>query len=87
MTAKTAEWQLVTYDVWGNAEEGYEVNDVYPRGIHTLSIAPTDEEFLQITKDALGIECKCEIDGDDDCVWLTRANDNRPLCEFRRVID
>lgn len=30
-TLKTT-WKLRTYDVWGNAKDGYEVNDVYPAG-------------------------------------------------------
>jgi hypothetical protein len=29
-------WRLYTYDVWGNAQDGYEVNDVYPK--QTLEI-------------------------------------------------
>jgi len=28
----TTRWEVRTYDVWGNAEDGYDVNDVYGKG-------------------------------------------------------
>ena len=43
---------LINYfDVWGNAEEGYEVNNLCKEGELTLNENFTDEDLLQELKD------------------------------------
>lgn len=34
-------WQLRTYDVWGNAKDGWDVNDIYDAGEVTLRVPQT----------------------------------------------
>lgn len=45
------EWDLATYDVWGNAREGYDVNDVYRQEsfFHYLSASLVIELDLEVT--------------------------------------
>lgn len=69
-------WKLYTYDVWGNARDGYEVNDRYSQSEIELRIpvtrynANTPQEFSAAypsdrqLKRAFGISCRIETDGD-----------------------
>lgn len=89
-------WSLRTYDVWGNATDGYEVNDTYPAGEielripQTRSNVGTEQEFVsasptdQQIRDAFGIEGKPEIDtdGDDLTVYVNRSRDGYPIGEM-----
>lgn len=43
MKSAMAKFQLVTYDVWGNAKDGYEVNDCRSQG--TVEIPESVFEF------------------------------------------
>lgn len=39
-------YKLYTYDVWGNARDGFQVNDVYPQsGIYTIRDDATDYQI------------------------------------------
>lgn len=89
-------WEIADYDVWGNARDGYDVNDVYRHGEIELRIAVevnnagTPQEFLsaypsdsQIRK-ALGLRrFKIETDGDDLNIYVNRARDGYPCGELR----
>ena len=88
-------WNLRTYDVWGNAKDGYEVNDVYSSGTVELELevktynVGTPQQFdsaypsdAQLRK-ALGLgKHQIETDGDDLTVYVNRARDGKPLCEL-----
>lgn len=94
-TIKTV-WELATYDVWGNAKDGYEVNDVYRHsGKFELLLAVevcnpgTPQQFetahptdAQLRK-ALGLgKTRLETSGDDTTIYINRARDNYPLGEL-----
>ena len=90
-------WELRTYDVWGNAKDGYEVNDVYPAGIIELRIPATrfnvgtPQEFTAATptdrqiKGAFGTRCRIDTDGDDLHVAVERLRDAYPIGEMHCV--
>lgn len=89
-------WEVWTYDVWGNARDGYEVNDRFCQSReHAIRIpietfnAGTPDEFQgaypsdgQI-RAAFGIgRIKIETDGDDLAIYVTRARDGYPIGEL-----
>ena len=88
-------WKLRTYDVWGNAADGFEVNDTFRAGEVSIRCkvvvnnAGTPQEFLsaspsdsQIRK-ALGLRrFKIETDGDDLNIYVNRARDGYPCGEM-----
>jgi hypothetical protein len=88
-------WELWSYDVWGNATDGYDVNDrsCFDRS-YEMSLkretfnAGKPGEFIgaypsdyQIKK-AFGIGCAIETDGDDLTIYITRKSDGYPLGEM-----
>lgn len=95
----TTKWEIIRYDVWGDAEEGYEVNDRFRIGIiefrnqEMVWNAGTEQEFrsvelseLQI-KRALDIEARAsiDVDGDDRHYYVTSADDGYPLGELQCI--
>jgi hypothetical protein len=91
-------WSLRTYDVWGNAKDGYEVNDVYSSGDIELKLevqiankgtmqefqwaGPTDSQL----RNALGLgRIGIETDGDDTTIYINRSRDGYPLGELHLV--
>lgn len=95
----TTEWQYATYDVWGNARDGYEVNDVYRRR-ETFSLAlevkkyneGTPSEFESATptdrqiRRVFGLgRIQIDTDGDDLTIYVNRARDSYPIGELHCV--
>jgi hypothetical protein len=88
-------WKPASYDVWGNARDGYEVNDVY-RGSEVtirckveINNADTPQEFLSAYPSNTQIRAalnlrrfKLELDGDDISIYVNRARDGYPLGEL-----
>ena len=97
MKARTAEttWECWTYDVWGNAKDGYDVNDrsCFARAAElTLTVEVcnpgTPQEFdsasptdRQIRR-LFGLTCKFETDGDDMHISIARLRDGYPIGEM-----
>ena len=90
-------WELRTYDVWGDAENGYEVNNTFRAGEVTIRCAVernnagTPQEFLsaypsdsQIRRalDLRRCRFKLELDGDDLTIYVNRARDGYPCGEM-----
>ena len=87
-------WELRTYDVWGNAKDGYDVNDVYSAGEVELRIpitrynVGTPSEFKHANptnrqiKLAFGVTCQIETEGDDMYIEITRKRDGYPIGEM-----
>jgi|SRR5215469_124705 len=95
-TVKTV-WEMRSYDVWGNSNDGYEVNNAFDAGSVTLRLtvevnnAGTEHEFLSAypsvrqIKAALGItglRGRIDLDGDDLTIYVNRASDSYPLGEM-----
>lgn len=91
------EWQYATYDVWGNARDGYDVNDVYRRSepiVLMLAVRKynegTPQEFESASptdrqiRRVFGIgKVQIDTDGDDLTVYVNRARDGYPIGELR----
>ena len=88
-------WEVCTYDVWRNARDGYDVNNVYHSGEVELSIprvrynVGTSQEFVSAfptdrqIKRVFGETARIDVEGDDLNVYVTRQRDGYPLGEMR----
>ncbi len=87
-------WNVRTYDVWGNASDGYEVNDTYGHGeveirskVETCN-AGTPHEFITASpsdhaiKKVFGVGCRIDTDGDDLHITVNRSRDSYPIGEL-----
>lgn len=82
-------WRVYSYDVWGNAKEGYDINNVF----RTNEIIPipyeveSNEEFIKYLR-KIGFFRKSvktkyvEIDGDEESLYFSYKG--RPEFELRR---
>ena len=79
-------YRLYTYDVWGNANDGYEVNNVYCES-QTYNIDPNwnDKQLInELKKLGLikkGLHQKIEVGGND--LTITFDYKGRPEFELR----
>ena len=73
-------YEIFDYDVWGNEEEGYDVNDVMPTGI----IIYTDTSKSSICK-KLGLDDSYKIDVyySEDVIYVNY--NYKPYCELRKI--
>ena len=73
-------YEIFDYDVWGNEEEGYDVNDVMPTGI----IIYTDTSKSSICK-KLGLDDPYKIDVyySEDVIYVNY--NYKPYCELRKI--
>ena len=88
-------YDLFLYDVWGNSDDGFEVNDVY---LHQRNIELSDDD-LQSPDNLFHALVRLgfmKADRDIDLFWLAHTcgkaevtfdYDGRPIGEFRRVAD
>ena len=81
---------IISYDVWGNDKDGYEINDsyVWESGVEFNLDWNSDHDIVKFLK-SIGFLAKhvkvsdLEFDGDVDYVTITRSRDACPLCEVR----
>lgn len=89
-------WKPYTYDVWGNAKDGYEVNDRYGHSEVTLRLkveianpntlqafeyaTPTDKQL----RETLNVKprVKLHTDGDDLTIYVNHASTGYQLGEL-----
>jgi hypothetical protein len=88
-------WQLRTYAVWGNAKDGYEVNNVFSAGVADIRLTvtvnnvgtpfqfesayPTDAQI----RSALGwSRIRINTEGDDTTIYVNRDRDGYPIGEM-----
>ena len=93
---ETTTWDVWTYDVWGNEEDGWDVNDRACVGRDVPLTLPvtrynvgSPHEFAGASpsdaqiRDVLGLRrIRIETDGDDTTIHVTRARDGYPLGEL-----
>ena len=72
-------YEIFDYELWGNEEEGYTVNDVVPTGIFIF----TDTSKSSLCK-KLGIDdpYKIDVDYNEDSIYIDY--DGKPYCELRK---
>ena len=81
---------IISYDVWGNGKEGYEVNaaHVWNYGVEFNLDWDSGRDIAKFLK-SVGFLAKhvkvsnLEFDGHVDYVTITRSRDAYPLCEVR----
>lgn len=83
-------WEIINLDVWGNGDDGWEVNQAF----HTRKMIELPEEFTdKDVRDALVADgylkktCQTrhlEIDGDDMVIYVNQAKDDRPILQLFR---
>lgn len=74
-------YEIIAYEVWGNEEEGYNVNDVMPTGI----VIYTDTSKASICK-KLELDDPYKIDADathEGVIYIDY--DGKPYCELRKI--
>lgn len=89
-------WEIRTYDVWGNAKDGYDVNDSfvvcrdYPMRLEVKEYNPGNPQAFksayptdkQIRK-ALDLRSiQIDLEGDDLTIYVNRSRDGYPLGEL-----
>lgn len=83
---KTLKFWLHTYDVWGNPEDGFWVNDRHMRQA-VITIRCKDSPTNRQLSRAIGIR-GAEWSGEDDyTLYATDKNSGEPLCELERIND
>ena len=101
MKSKMAEFEIVTYDVWGNAKDGYEVNDCRKQGTVEIpesvfefkgadDIGKMDSRLMKALRKADVFDRtqtrSVEIEGEPSyTLYFTRRKDRYPICERRRM--
>jgi hypothetical protein len=88
-------WEVWTYDVWGNAKDGYDVNDRWCHDRRYAIDCPIEDwnagtpgEFRQASptdrqiRQAFGMACQFETDGDDLNIYVNRRRDSYPIGEL-----
>jgi hypothetical protein len=81
----TMKFRVYALDVWGNSEDGYEVNNcIATDNIIELSDDWTPKDIAeQIMEDRT---IRLSIEGDEDfTLYVDREEDGRPLVELRRL--
>jgi len=83
-----SKWTGLTYDVWGNAEDGYEVNNTFKARTVEGPAEPTDLQAIEIGQDA-GVLTReksaayllkhLDLDGDDMRVEFEDKKDSFPV--------
>ena len=88
MTMKTISYELWFYDVWGNAEDGYNVNDRNCAD-ENVEFDCENNEYPTMAQIAEYLGCSVEAIeddnfGDETHLYISESVDGKPLCEFIR---
>lgn len=91
-------WEVWTYDIWGNRQDGFEVNDRSCHARKHLIVCPvqrwnagTEHEFESASpgntqiRQALGLTGMndgIEVDGDDMSIYIANARNGKPIGEL-----
>ena len=80
------EWKVLVCDVWGNEEDGWEVNDVTVVGCINLPDEPTDDEIMeQVFTKPYTVEIDSGVS--DECrVEFIRIRDGKPVAYTERMM-
>lgn len=86
----TKEWTLWQLDVWGNQEEGWDVNNRFKVNIVDLPEDPTDRDIMVVLKEAGQLKetakvSDLSIDGDEDLLMIDDAKTGEPLWTLETI--
>lgn len=84
----TDNWELITYDIWGNESDGWEVNNSFRTGNRIeFDESITDNELEELVFNELGfIGTVDNSQSFSDCIYFTDESNGCPVFELRRVI-
>jgi hypothetical protein len=83
-------YEIFTYDLWGNGEDGWEVNDVYRYDKFVIEKNVSDATLIEALRDVLlGIFVDIPwydimIEGENEYT-LYFSHEGTPLCELRYI--
>mgnify|MGYP000992431548 CR=1 FL=1 len=80
-------WRYWGLDVWGNEEEGFDVNDRYDHGIVCIIDEPTDDEIIKSVLGPFAKPSNYTVDGDDGYLHIELARNGRPVAQLEREDD
>ena len=82
------EWRFWSYDVWGNAREGFEVNDRYEIDKVYIddSIIENKKKLATLIRKIYGLKkIQLSFDGDDRVIYIEATRDGYPIGEMELV--
>jgi hypothetical protein len=101
MKSAMVEFEVITYDVWGNSKDGYEVNDCFKQGTVEIpekvfefkgpaDLGKMDSRLMKALRKADVFDRiqtrSVDIEGEPSyTLYFTRRKDRYPLCELRRM--
>jgi hypothetical protein len=81
-------YNFITYDVWGNEDDGWDINDAYTTAVQMeIDDDTTDDDILECISDT---PWRIEIDHamcSEYFIYIKMADSDRPVGEFRLVRD
>ena len=86
-------WDLITLDVLGNEEDGFEINAAYSSGRSVfIPMWEYDQNILQALKDMSAIDDEAnlediEIDGDQYGLYISDKHNGCPMYELRPAVE
>lgn len=81
-------WEVISYDVWGNQDDGYEVNAAYTTGrVVEIDDEENDDNVVAALIDAgeLVPNAAVDLDGDETCIYVNAKADMYPVLELRKT--
>lgn len=79
-------FQLFEYDVWGNAKEGFQVNDFFRVGEYELSGDEKESEILELIEAKKGVVIDHTQSSDTYIEFVDRKN-GKPCGSLRMVYE
>ena len=79
------EWSFWSYDVWGNAREGFEVNDRFEIDTAYIddSIIADRKKLATLVRKVFGLKkIQLSFDGDDRTIYIEATRDGYPIGEM-----
>jgi hypothetical protein len=79
-------WRWISYDVWGNETDGWEVNAAYTTSVvYRISEDATDETILKTIWEDDADKVKLEWSSVEDTIFFSAKETSEPLGEIRRI--
>ena len=82
------EWRFWSYDVWGNAREGFEVNDRFEidKVYIDETIIADRKKLATLIRKVFGLrKIQLSFDGDDCITYIEASRDGYPIGEMELV--
>lgn len=79
-------WRWISYDVWGNQEDGWDVNAAYPTSVvYRISEHATNETILKTVWEDDAEKVELEWSSVEDTIFFSAKETSEPLGEIRRI--